>query len=222
MNTPADPRLHGLYVVTDHAHCARLGLEASVTAALQGGARLVQYRDKSPDGARRFDEARRLSRLCAAHGALFIINDDAHLARAVAANGVHVGRGDMTVDEARRILGSAAIIGASCYDDLDLARQATDAGADYVAFGSVFPSLTKPDAARAPLELLARAHEALEVPVCAIGGINADNIAKVAHAGARMAAVVSAVFAAADIAAATRNLIHLFEDGARTRGRESN
>lgn len=220
MNTFGDPRLHGLYVVTDHTLCARHGLEDSVAAALNGGARLVQYRDKSSDWTRRFDEALRLSGLCAAHGALLIINDDARLARAVAANGVHVGQGDMDVAEARRILGPAAIVGASCYDDFDLARHAVNAGADYVAFGSLFPSPTKPDAVRAPLALLARAHAELEIPVCAIGGINRDNIGKVAHAGATMAAVVSAVFAAADITAATRNLVHLFEAGSRLRRRE--
>lgn len=205
-----DPRLQGIYVVTDRVQCMRRGLEESVAAALRGGARLVQYRDKSEDWHRRFDEALRLSGLCAAHGAVLLINDDARLARAVAAHGVHLGRDDMDAREARRILGPHGIIGVSCYDGMARAREAAAADADYIAFGSVFASPTKPDAVRAPLDLIAQANAELDLPVCAIGGITRENIAAVARAGAAMAAVVSAVFAAADIETETRALAEGF------------
>jgi len=205
-----DPRLHGLYVVTDRVQCARSGLEQSVAAALAGGARIVQYRDKSTDHRRRFDEAMLLSGLCGAHGALFIVNDDARLARAVAASGVHLGQDDMTVQQARRLLGEHAIIGISCYDRFSLAREAALAGADYVAFGSVFASPVKPDAVRAPLELFTRARDELAIPACAIGGIDQGNIRSVVKAGAAMAAVISAVFASPDVTGTTRELNRAF------------
>ncbi len=202
-----DPRLQGLYVITDRVQCMRRGLVDSVADALAGGARLVQYRDKSQDHRRRFEEALQLSGLCAAHGAAFIINDDVRLARATGAHGVHLGRDDTSVADARALLGTHAIIGVSCYDDFTLAEAGARAGADYVAFGSVFPSSTKPDAVRAPMKLFRRASEELSVPSCAIGGINRDNIGEAVRAGATMLAVVSAVFAAGDIEAATRELI---------------
>lgn len=210
MKATLDPRLSGLYVVTDRAHCMHHGLEASVAAALAGGARLVQYRDKTEDHGRRLDEASRLATLCKAGSAVFIVNDDVRLARTIAAHGVHLGGDDMDIRDARALLGDNAIIGISCYNDFSRARAAAMAGADYIAFGSVFPSATKPDAPRAPLELFARARDEIGLPACAIGGIDRRNIGEVAAAGASMAAVVSAVFAADDITAATRDLDRLF------------
>lgn len=212
MGARNDPRLAGLYVVTDRALCARHGLIPSVTAALAAGIRLVQYRDKSGDDRRRFEEARALAQLCAAHDALLIVNDDARLARDAGAHGVHLGRDDMDIAAARELLGDAAIIGVSCYDDFVRAERAALGGADYVAFGSMFPSPTKPDAVRAPLELLARACAELAVPACAIGGIDATNIRAVIAAGAAMVAVVSAVFAAPDITVAARELEKAFDE----------
>ncbi|HEX7047707.1 MAG TPA: thiamine phosphate synthase [Gammaproteobacteria bacterium] len=198
-------RLHGLYVITDAQHCAERGLPESVAATLRGGARLVQYRDKSNDHGRRLDEVRQLFALCEQHDAQLIVNDDVELARH--AHGVHLGRDDMNPERARRVLGRNAIVGISCYDDFALAEAAMRTGANYAAFGSVFPSPTKPDAVRAPLELFQRAREELAIPVCAIGGINRNNIHDIVHAGADMIAVVSAVFAADDIEMATRELV---------------
>lgn len=191
------PRLAGLYVLTDE----RLGedLPEAVAAALAGGARLVQYRDKGTDAERRESEARMLRELTRRHGAVFIVNDDPALAARVEADGVHLGRDDPGIAAARRLLGDGAIIGVSCYDSLELARGAADAGADYVAFGSVYPSPTKPDAVRAPLELFATAKRALAVPICAIGGITSGNAGPVLAAGADMLAVISSVFSAPDI-----------------------
>ena len=205
-----DSRLFGLYVITDSALCMRTGVVSSVAAALEGGARLVQYRDKSDDHERRLREASELHRLCAAHNAFLIINDDIELAARAHAHGVHLGRDDARIERARETLGTNAIIGASCYDDLDAGRAAVDAGASYVAFGSVFPSRVKPDAVRAPLTLFADARDILGVPTCAIGGIDATNIGAVARAGATMAAVISAVFGAPDIRTATEKLNSAF------------
>lgn len=213
MDVVLDPRLHGVYVVTDPVLCARHGMVASVAAALEGGARLVQYRDKSGDARRRRAEATQLVAACERHDALLIINDDVELARDVRAHGVHLGRDDMNPERARRLLGRNAVVGISCYDDFALAQAGMRTGASYVAFGSMFPSPTKPHAVRAPLELLSRARAELHLPACAIGGITAGNIGKVATAGAAMAAVVSAVFAATDVAAATRELVQAFEQG---------
>lgn len=197
-------RLTGLYVLTDE----RLGerLEATVAAALVGGARLIQYRDKRTDAARREREAAALRKLTRRHGALLIVNDDPALAAAVGADGVHLGKDDPDIGEARRLLGEMGVIGVSCYDSLQRARDAVATGADYITFGSVFPSPTKPGAVRAPLELVAAGKRELAVPVCAIGGITPANAASVVAAGADLLAVVSAVVFAADVEAAARLL----------------
>ncbi|MDN5864770.1 MAG: thiamine phosphate synthase [Gammaproteobacteria bacterium] len=201
--------LRGLYILTDE----RLGthLESVTTAALKGGARLVQYRDKSADAGKCEREARALCALTHGHGALFLVNDDPALAAKVGADGVHLGRDDPEISSARRLLGIDAIIGVSCYDSLALARDAVGAGADYVAFGSVYPSPVKPDAVRAPLDLLTQAKRELGVPVCAIGGITPENAMPVIAAGADMLAVVSAIVFADDPQAVSRAFLHLLE-----------
>lgn len=194
-------RLAGLYAVTPARRdepCAAVG------AALRGGARIVQYRDKSDDAERRRDEARQLAALCHAVGALLVINDDVALARDSGADGVHLGRDDIGIPDARALLGPDAVIGASCYDSLALARAASAQGADYVAFGSFFPSRTKPAAVRAPLRLLKDARAELDLPICAIGGITPENGGELLAAGADMLAVVDGVFGAPDIEAAAR------------------
>jgi len=197
--------------VTPDRHADFARLSQAVSAVLRGGARLVQYRDKSGDAQRRQDEARALKALCEQHGALLIINDDVALAASSSAHGVHLGQGDMPLAQARAILGDTAIIGITCHDRLDLALTAQAAGADYVAFGAVHPSPTKPDAVRAPLMLFAQAREVLSIPVCAIGGLDADNAAAVIEAGADMVAVVSGVFAQPDPEAQASRLAAMFE-----------
>jgi thiamine-phosphate pyrophosphorylase len=207
----ARTELHGLYVITPDEQPDPARLVEQVAAALRGGARLVQYRDKSGDGPGRERQARELKDLCARHGARLIINDDVGLARAAGADGVHLGQADMPIRQAREILGPGAIIGVTCHDRLDLALAAEAAGADYVAFGAVYPSPTKPDAVRAPLMLFAQAREVLTIPVCAIGGLDADNAAAVIRAGADMVAVVSGVFGRPDPEAEARRLTALCE-----------
>jgi thiamine-phosphate pyrophosphorylase len=196
--------LRGLYVITDDRRSGPDHLAAQVAAALAGGARVVQYRDKSNDQERRLAEARALVDLCRHHRVPLLINDDVDLASAVNADGVHLGRDDQDIASARDRLPAGSLVGMSCYDDFELAREAARAGADYIAFGSFFPSPTKPDAVPARPDLLRRASRELALPTVAIGGIRPENGAPLVQAGADMLAVISAVFAATDVAAATR------------------
>lgn len=197
---------HGLYAITDGP---RTDLSATVAQALAGGARVLQYRDKTADAARRHAEAAALKQLCDTHAVPLIVNDDVALAVAVGAAGVHLGRDDDDVAAARAALGAGAIIGVSCYDSLERARAAAAAGADYVAFGAFFPSPTKPQAVRASLDLL-RQSATLGVPRVAIGGITPDNAPSLVEAGADFLAVISAVFAAPDVCAAAQRFARLY------------
>jgi len=195
------PPLSGLYVLTPELADTAL-LVARVAAAISGGASAVQYRNKQGDAALRREQALALRALCAARDATFIVNDDVDLAAEVGADGVHLGRDDGEIGAARRRLCAGAIIGASCYDSLDLAQRALAAGADYIAFGSFYPSRVKPDAVRAEPALLTRAKARWTVPVVAIGGITATRAPALTAAGADALAVISAVFDATDITAA--------------------
>ncbi|MCP1726044.1 thiamine-phosphate pyrophosphorylase [Natronospira proteinivora] len=192
MASPSIPR--GIYVLTDHHDADDKRLLADVSAALAGGAAMIQYRDKSSDSRKRRRQAEALQTLCRQHDRPLIINDDLALAEAIAADGLHLGRDDGDLGEARARLGDQAIIGLSCYNELDRARQGAAEGADYLAFGSVFPSDTKPDAVHCPLPLLEMAARELDRPICAIGGIALANAGHVAATGARLAAVIGAVW----------------------------
>jgi len=201
-------RIEGLYAITpDLADTA--DLVARVEAALEGGACAIQYRNKTADAALKHRQAQALARVTAAQGALYIVNDDAALCAAVGAGGVHLGEDDGTVAAAREIVGPLCIIGASCYNDFQLAEAAVAAGADYVAFGSFFPSGVKPAARRADPLLIERA-AALHVPVVAIGGITAQNAGDLKRAGAHAVAVISAVFDAADVRSAARAIAAVY------------
>ena len=204
------PICRGLYAVTDAFLLPDEYLMFSVEQALVGGACWIQYRDKSADAGRRLAQAQALNALCQRYTAPLIINDDVDLAFQIGAAGVHLGQHDLALATARARLGANAIIGVSCYDRLDLAVAAERAGADHVAFGAFFPSPTKPDEIRAPLELLREARAALNLPIVAIGGITADNAPLLLEAGADALAVVSAVFAQPDIQAAAGRFAALF------------
>ncbi|MCB1887346.1 MAG: thiamine phosphate synthase [Rhodocyclaceae bacterium] len=169
-------------------------LLAQCAEALAGGAALLQYRSKHTDAGLRRAQATAMLALARRHGVPLIINDDIDLALAIGADGAHIGRDDGDVASARAHLGAGRILGVSCYDTLDRARDAAAAGADYVAFGAMFPSATKPGAVRAPLSILTRAVQELDVPVAAIGGITLDNAGALIAAGASLLAVVSDVF----------------------------
>jgi thiamine-phosphate pyrophosphorylase len=191
--------LRGLYAVTpDDRLLARLS--ALVEAALEGGARLIQYRNKQAAAPLRRAQAAELLRICRAYGGKLIVNDDVWLAVEIGADGAHIGQGDMPdIITAREALGPKRLLGVSCYDDIGRVEAAVRAGADYVGIGSVFPSPTKPAALRAPLELLGEARRRFDLPVAAIGGITIGNAASVLAAGADMLAVVSDLFDAMDI-----------------------
>lgn len=199
---------HGLYAITqDDSDTERL-LER-VRQVLGAGASWLQYRNKSADAALREEQACRLLPLCRAHAVPLIVNDDWRLAARIGADGAHLGRDDGQLRAARMALGPEALLGASCYDDPALARDAVASGASYVAFGAFFPSPTKPGARRATCSLLAAAAE-FGVPRVAIGGITPDNARPLIDAGADLIAVVSGVFGAADPAAATRQYLSCF------------
>ncbi|MGI9304746.1 MAG: thiamine phosphate synthase [Gammaproteobacteria bacterium] len=201
-------RLSGLYVITDGSTGRELLHKVELT--LRGGARLVQYRDKAPDAERKRKDGLDLRKLCATYDALLIVNDDISLAADIGADGVHLGRHDADIIEGRTTLGAGAIVGVSCYNQLALAHTAENGSADYIAFGSVFPSPTKPDAVRADLALLRQSRRELSIPVCAIGGITLDNAPSLLAAGADMLAVISAVFAQADPQAAASGFSKLY------------
>jgi thiamine-phosphate pyrophosphorylase len=202
----------GLYAITDSKLLSPERLVEAVALAIQGGAAMIQYRDKGDDPMRRQWEATDLSNMCRPLGVPLIINDDVELAAQVMAKGVHLGKGDADIASARARLGPNAIIGVSCYNDLDCAVAAEQAGADYVAFGSFFPSPTKPGAVKAEVELLRQAKQQLTIPVVAIGGINADNGAELVAAGADMLAVITELFGQADVLGAAEKISNLFEE----------
>jgi thiamine-phosphate pyrophosphorylase len=199
----------GLYLITPDERDPRRLLER--IRPLLPHAACLQLRSKVMDAASLLEAGARLRHACADSGVTFIVNDDANLAYALGADGVHLGEHDGAIADARRLLGDTAIIGASCYDNLARARAAVSAGADYVAFGAFFPSSTKPVARRASLDLL-RTSTYLQVPRVAIGGITPDNARSVIAAGADLVAVISGVFDAANPIAAARSYLSCFED----------
>jgi thiamine-phosphate pyrophosphorylase len=192
--------VRGLYAVTpdepDTAHL--LAIAEQVLAAKPA---LLQYRNKTADAALRREQARALQHACRAAGVPFIVNDDLALALEIDADGAHLGRDDGPPAAARQALGAGRILGLTCYSDWARATEGAEVGADYIAFGAMFPSLTKPNAPPAPFDLISRAKRELGLPVAAIGGITLANAGEVLAAGADLLAVVSDVFAADDPAA---------------------
>jgi len=210
----AAARAAGVYLLTPDVAAADFdAFLPRCAAALSAGVALLQYRNKLATPAERRQQALALQGLARRHRALFIVNDDIDLAQAMVADGVHLGRDDGDLAAARARL-PQALLGASCYDDLARAQRAVDAGADLLAFGSVFRSATKPQAVHAPLELVRSARERFPAQrIVAIGGITAANIAAVAAAGAHAAAVIGAVFDSSDPAGAVRGLQQAFHEG---------
>lgn len=202
------PAIHGLYAITpDETDTPRL--LTICEAALAGGAGVLQYRNKRVSGEQAHAQASALLALCRRFQVPLIINDDVQLAAGLDADGVHLGIDDGDIAAARAALGQRKIIGASCYNNLGLARQAAGLGADYVAFGACFPSSTKPNAPRADLALFAKARE-LGLPVVAIGGINLENAASIISAGADAVAVIGALWNAPDIKTQASQFNQLF------------
>jgi thiamine-phosphate pyrophosphorylase len=202
-------KLRGLYAITDGRRAE--ALLRAVASAIAGGARLVQYRDKTTDRERRQQEAGALLQMCRAARVPLIINDDISLAAAVGADGIHLGQDDAGPEEARARLGTQAIVGVTCHGRIELAEQAQQRGADYVAFGRFHVSANKAGAPQANSAVLGLARQRLQVPVVAIGGITTANGAELIAAGADMLAVIEGLFAAPDITAAARRLAALFD-----------
>lgn len=203
-------KLRGLYAITPEAANGER-LLADVVAALAGGCRVLQFRDKESTMAERVARARALRELTRRFGCALLINDDLALARLIDADGVHLGRDDGSLAAARAILGPAKILGTSCYADLPAAIEASAAGADYVAFGAVYPSPTKPLAPPVAVDLFFRAKTTLTAATCAIGGITLANAPPLIDAGTDLLAVISDLFSAPDIAARAAQYQRLFE-----------
>jgi thiamine-phosphate pyrophosphorylase len=200
--------IKGLYAITpDESDTAEL--VRKVRLALSGGARVLQYRNKTASTELKLEQAGALRELTRGFSVPLIINDDALLARQVDADGVHLGDADGSLIAARALLGSDRLIGLSCYNRAELAYQAARQGADYVAFGSFFASTVKPGAVAAAPDLLREARRKIAIPLVAIGGITADNGAQLLQAGADALAVISAIFSAGDIQYAARQFANL-------------
>lgn len=190
--------MRGLYAITDCDNLPTQELLAVTEEILRAGAAALQYRDKSANHDKRKYEAERLRELCGKHDCLFIINDDVQLAGTAGSDGVHLGREDCDCKTARDELGPDAIIGVSCYDSLEAAQEAVADGADYVAFGSFYPTMSKQKTAAAGPEIIKQAKARIPVPIVAIGGITPANCRVLVENGADLLAVIGSVYRAAD------------------------
>ncbi|WP_373032544.1 thiamine phosphate synthase [Sulfurovum sp.] len=197
--------LKGLYVITDEHLTPDETVHTYVEEALKAGACIVQYRNKTKSDDEVEEVCRVLQELCTSHNVPFVIDDRPHLASKIDADGLHIGKDDMPIEEARKIF-PKGIIGVSCYGSIRKAKEAQEEGADYVAFGSFFPSPTKPHSGVISINVLHKAKEAVEIPVCAIGGISQTNIGEIAATRTDMISVVSAAFEG-DIQQNVSNLI---------------
>lgn len=221
--SPPQPltKLSGLYAITDPNFTPSETLLAQVEAALSGGARIIQYRDKIQPGltlkaakhnqVQQEQQALHLKELIQDFQATLIINDNIELCQRVQADGIHLGQNDTSIPEARKLLGKHSIIGATCHGSIELARKALDEGADYLAFGRFFPSRTKPDAPLAQLNALHDFILQCPVPCVAIGGITLNNAAPLVRAGFSMLAVVEDVFSHPNIKYQCQQYHQLFQ-----------
>ncbi|RKZ37965.1 MAG: thiamine phosphate synthase [Gammaproteobacteria bacterium] len=200
--------LRGLYAITDNKLIKTEKLIDTVEQAIIGGAKIIQYRDKS--NKRHFEQAQALSYISKKYQVPLLINDDVALALQVGADGVHIGKNDVELSTARAVLGKDAIIGVSCYNQLTKAQQAINAGADYVAFGRFFSSRTKPEAVWCSVEKLRQARKMFHCPLVAIGGITPDNGAELIKAGADCLAVINGLFGQIDVTASAQQYARLF------------
>ncbi len=198
MTTQHQSNINGLYAITPNELEIKK-LCNMVEFAIQGGASIVQYRNKAAGKTLRLRQASALLALCRGYDVPLIINDHLDLCAQIDADGLHLGVTDCRIDSVRSLLGADKIIGASCYNYLDLALKAEADGADYVTFGACFPIETKPKAHSVSLEFIEQAKKELKLPVVAIGGITLDNAKQVKATGANMAAVISTLFDTEDI-----------------------
>lgn len=212
MKNKSNKILKGLYAITD-PELMGTDLIAKTKHAIFGGINILQYRNKTATLKQQEQEASSLARLCKKHNVIFIINDNIALAIKVNADGVHLGQKDTHIQQARKLLGENKIIGITCNNQIELAQAAQQQGADYVAFGRFFDSLSKPSAPQAELSLLGEARQLISIPVVAIGGITHELAPLLLEQGADMLAVIQGIFAQADILNATRQFVDIFNHG---------
>lgn len=210
-NVPSNTQCSGLYVITDPSLSKPDTIINDVTEALKGGAKIVQFRDKTSSFDIQLAISKQLKELCDQYQAKLIINDSVELAKQSQAQGIHIGKNDSDIQAVRQSLGEEIIIGVSCYNDINLALTMQNLGADYVAFGRFFPSLTKPKAPQADIQTLTEAKKVLSIPIVAIGGIDSTNANKLISAGADSVAVIQGVFAQPNIEAAAAKINKLFK-----------
>ena len=210
MNSSTDLPNGGLYLITPDDADSENFL-ARVLPVLSSQIAVLQYRNKLANSEQMLEQANALLVRCRRLGIIFIINDDIALAHRLSADGVHLGEHDSDIESARSLLGTSAIIGVSCYNSLAMAEKAASYGADYIAFGAIYPSATKPNARKAGLEIFSQA-KSLNLPMVAIGGITPDNALQTLVAGADFLAVIGAIFDTADPALETTKFLSLFKN----------
>jgi thiamine-phosphate pyrophosphorylase len=206
----SDKKIQGVYAITDPHLLSDDILYDSVSQAIDAGISVLQYRNKTASYDLQLQQAERLNTLCQNNQVLFIINDSIKLAKQVSADGVHLGKEDNNISQAREQLGKKATIGISCYNQLQQAIEAEQYGADYIAFGRFFPSKTKPHATAADPQIITHAKQKISIPIVAIGGITEENASTVIEAGADSIAVINGIFAQENINNAVKDLGELF------------
>jgi thiamine-phosphate pyrophosphorylase len=205
-------KLHGLYPVSESSLIYYDSLPSALELMFEGGVTIFQLRDKSQDKSHLLSVCKEIRRICNQYGALFIIDDDVEFAINIDADGVHLGEHDMTIEMARAKLGNGKIIGASCYGSIERALQMQAAGADYAAFGAFFASKTKPLAPTVERGILEEAKKALNIPICAIGGITDTNASELTSKGADMVAVITDIWQCDDLHEKIINYKRYFND----------
>ena len=200
----------GIYAITDCANTTEQELLEKSENILKTGIALFQYRNKESDQQKKKRLVQELQSLCHQYNVPFIVNDDVLLAKDISADGVHLGKDDGDIHLARKTLG-AKIIGISCYNDIDRATEAEKSGADYIAFGAFFTSITKPDAKKAEIDLVKQAKLQLSIPIVAIGGITPENAKQLIDVNIDYLAVISGLYSASDTIKATQNYNDLFK-----------
>lgn len=203
-------RLNGLYVITDDTLTPSDKIFESIEEALQGGAKIVQLRDKTNDTSTVEDVSLRLQELCHKYDALFVLNDKIEIAIKLGLDGLHIGKDDYSnIQDVRKNF--KGILGVSCYDDLEMAKNMQKAGVDYVAFGACFNSSTKPNASTMNLKIIKKAKDELNIPICVIGGINTNNIKTLLEYKPDMVAIISDIWKSDDITKKARFFTNLVD-----------
>ena len=203
-------KLQGLYVIADAECIGKDNIVAKTQEVLSAGVKIIQYRDKVNTLTSKTEIAKQLHKLTNTYQSLLVINDDVNLAKSINADGVHLGKDDISIEKARIILGKDKIIGASCYADFNNVKPAIQASANYIAFGRFFDSTIKPQAPKADTTLIKQAKSEFAMPICAIGGITPKNAGTVLNAGADMIAVISGVFNSSSTQQAVQEYLSLF------------